>query len=67
VVQIHSPRPFFSMKYLGAALQAEIQALRHKLLVLKDPVVVIASVWDLLVDCCGFGSHLSEAASRIAS
>jgi hypothetical protein len=55
------------MKYLGAALQAEIQALRHKLLVLKDPVVVIASVWDLLVDCCGFGSHLSEAASRIAS
>src|SRR5580704_10675750 len=47
------------------ALHAEILALRHQRInswFSRDPAVVIAFVWRVLIDRCGFGSHVFGAA-----
>jgi hypothetical protein len=43
------------------ALQAENLALRHQLLVLQRSRRSHASVWDVLIDCYGFGFRVSGA------
>jgi len=50
-----------------ATLQAEILALRHQLLVFKDPVVVIRLRLGRADRLLWFGSRVSEAVGRIAA